>query len=734
MSLSLVGALKSPHQTGPQALQVGESKTSETPVGKHERLGFAAGFPMQMIQQGSPAIGKAPHMWQVSDLDRTADPRHDFYQFAVGGWVKENPIPEGYGSWGSFSELGELNNVRIEKLVSDLQTKKSITPEEQKIKDFYNSAMNEKAINDAGVKPLEPILALVAEHKISNAKDLSTVLGTLTDKWGVGGPYGCGSSNDKDDASWTMMSCDRSGISLDRDYYLEEGAKAKIKEQYQEHVGNMLALLGDADAKKKAEKIVALETELAKVYMSREMRRDPKNNYNKMKVADLQEKCKDGSMDWNAYFAASLASFPQLTVENLGTINVGDIKGIVAQSKIFKDLQKTDPSTLTAYFRWKIVHSFASFSLPKAFVDENFRFFSNVMYGVKDQKPRLKRAMGMTGSYLSMAIGKMFVKEHFSEETKKKALALVQNLRTELEHSLKTVEWIKNDKTREAALKKVSKFSVKIGYPDKWVDYADMGTLSGDHFENVRKARNFHNRRDLGFVNKATDRTEWGMSPQTINAYYDPSQNEICFPAGILQPPFFSADAHPSFNYGGIGAVIGHEMTHGFDDQGRKYDSDGNLKDWWTEEDAKEFETRAHVLVEQTNKFEIFGAHPNGVLTNGENLADLGGIKLAYGAMKRELESKKPAESLTHEWEDKFTTRQHFFLSYAKNWASNAKKESMIAQMAQDPHSPPQYRTNGPPSNLEEFHQAFETGLDKGLFNKFPYHMYREPEERVQLW
>jgi putative endopeptidase len=361
-------------------------------------------------------------------------------------------------------------------------------------------------------------------------------------------------------------------------------------------------------------------------------------------------------------------------------------------------------------------------------VEEQFNFWSKTMYGVNEMKPRWKRALGQTQGYLSMAIGKMYVNKYFSSDTKTKALAMVEDIRSQLEDRLKEVDWIKAESTRVKALEKVRAFGVKIGYPDKWIDYSSLEIKPNDHFGNVVRARVFGNERDLNFVNKPTDKTEWGMSPQTINAYYDPTMNEICFPAGILQPPFFNADVHDAFNYGGIGAVIGHEMTHGFDDSGRKYDSKGNLVDWWTDDDAKEFERRAAVMAAQTDSFKVFGVSPNGKLTNGENLADLGGIKLAYGALARKL--AKQGEDIFATQEDGFTTQQHFFLSYAKNWATNANKESIIQQIANDPHPPHQWRANGPTSNMEEFNQAF--GIQKGMF--WNDAMFRAPENRVQLW
>jgi predicted metalloendopeptidase len=497
----------------------------------------------------------------------------------------------------------------------------------------------------------------------------------------------------------------------DRDYYTKEddGSK-KLRDQYVEHVTKMLTLAGEpaAQAAEKAKKVMELETSLAKPARTRVELRDPQKNYNKMKPAELQKLMPD--FTWADYFKELNLSAP-------GDINVGQPDFFKAVGEIFKSASIDDCKT---YLRWHLIHNLAS-TLSSDFVDENFRFFETALRGTKVIKPRWKRVIAKTDEELGESLGKLYVAEHFPPEAKARALEMVNNLKEALADRIKTLEWM-DEPTKKEALKKLAAFTVKIGYPDKWRDYSALKVDRTSYAANVLRGDMFETNRQLKKIGKPVDRAEWGMSPPTVNAYYSPNLNEIVFPAGILQPPFFDPKADDAVNYGGMGAVIGHEMTHGFDDQGRQFDATGNLRDWWTPESAKNYTQRSKAVVDQYAAYEALpGLKLNGELTQGENIADIGGVKLAYMALQKALSKKGPQAKI-----DGFTQEQRFFLGFAQIWRNNQRDEDLKLQVATNPHSPGRFRTIGPLSNLVEFQKAFD------IPDGSP--MIRSADQRVNIW
>jgi predicted metalloendopeptidase len=485
----------------------------------------------------------------------------------------------------------------------------------------------------------------------------------------------------------------------------------KMREQYVAHVTKMLTLAGEpADAAADhAKKILAFETSLAVPARTRVELRDPQKNYNKMTQAELQTLTPDWK--WADYFKEIKLTAP-------GDINVGQPDFFKAANKVFTDTSIDD---WKIYLRWHLVHSSAK-ELSSDFVNEDFKFFGTTLTGAKQLKPRWKRVVASTDNAVGEALGKIYVADNFPPESKARMLALVKNIQEAMADSIKSRDWM-DDATKEEALKKLDAFSVKIGYPDKWRDYSPLKIDKGPFVLNAARAAMFETERQLKKIGKPVDRSEWGMTPPTVNAYYNPNMNEIVFPAGILQPPFFNAIADDAINYGGIGAVIAHEITHGFDDQGRQYDATGNLRDWWTPESAAKYKERADKIVKQYAEYEpLPGMHINGELTEGENLADDGGVKLAYAALQKALAKKGGAPEKI----DGFTPEQRFFLGWAQVWRANTRDEALKLRLNTDPHSPTKYRCNGPLSNTPEFQKAFN------LPDDCP--MVRPPDKRVSIW
>jgi len=531
---------------------------------------------------------------------------------------------------------------------------------------------------------------------------------------GVEALFGFGSGQDDKDSTHEIAQAGQGGLGLpDRDYYTKtDDASKKLRDQYVEHVSKMLTLLGEpaATAADQAKKILALETSLAQASRTRVELRDPQKNYNKMPLRQLQDLTPD--WNWSNYFKdIDLLAPPDINVHQPEFFKAADN---VFQSNPMEDWK--------AYLRWHLI-SEAAAELSNDFVNENFNFKERILRGTQQIKPRWKRVVMSEDGAIGEALGKLYVGFYFPPEAKARALELVNNLKEALADRIKTLEWM-DEPTKQAALKKLAAFTVKIGYPDKWLDYSLLRVDRGAFVLNAIRASKFEAARDLNKIGKPVDRTEWGMTPPTVNAYYNPKMNEIVFPAGILQPPFFYAKADDAVNYGGIGAVIGHEMTHGFDDQGRQYDEIGNLRDWWTPQSAAEFKKRSQAIVNQYNDYEpLPGLHVNGELTQGENIADLGGVKLAYAALQKALDKNPPARQ---EKIDGFTPEQRFFLSFATIWKSKERDEELKLRLNTDPHSPARYRVNGPLSDLPEFQRAFNVPDGSP--------MVRATDKRVNIW
>ena len=643
-----------------------------------------------------------------ANMDMTASPCDNFFQYASGGWVKNNPIPAAESRWGSFNELGNRNQAIerriLEKAANDRMTRPGTNL--QKVGDFYAAAMDSMAIEKAGLKYLQPRL-----DRIAAINDLPTLQHYLADPASFGtGWYGFGIAQDSKNSTQYAVRMGQGGLSLpDRDYYLKDDARSKaIRTAYQTYQVNIFKMLGDnqATAEKNAATVTRLETRLAKAARSRVDLRDREKNYNKIPVTQL---------------AADLPNLNvPLLLKDSGLNNVQDV--IVGQPEFLKEVNalfKEEPlADLKQYERWHLVSGVTA-ALPKAYGDESFKF-SQVLSGAKQQQPRWKRSLRATDGALGEAFGQLYVDEAFSPAAKARAKEMVENLRAAYAERIQAADWM-SAATKTEALKKLNAFAVKIGYPDKWKDYSALKISRESALNNLFAASEWASKENLGKFGKPIDRGEWGMTPPTVNAYYNSSMNEIVFPAGILQPPFYDPKVDDAVNYGGIGAVIGHEMTHGFDDQGRQYDAEGNLKDWWTKEDADKFNAKAAMVGKQYDAFmPLDSVHVNGKLTMGENLADLGGLTIAHQAFLKTAQSKA-GKSI-----DGFTPEQRFFLGWARIWAAHARPEYVRQQVQTDPHSPEQFRTNGPLQNMPEFHAAF--GCKDG--DK----MVRPTSARAKIW
>src|SRR5262249_15401912 len=604
-------------------------------------------------------------------------------------------VPPQYSRWAAFDELTEKNNDALHKIAEKAaNTHVDVTsaPEVQKVGDYYASGMDEKTIESERTKPLEDEL-----KRIDAIKDRADLLKAIAHLHtiGVDAFFGFGAGQDAKDSSREIAQATQGGLGLpDRDYYIKTDEDSKKKRAaYIEHVTKMLTLLGEPPAKaaENAKKIMELETSLARSSRTRVELRDPQKNYNKMSPADLQKLTPD--WNWPEYFKA-------IDLTDPGDINVG-------QPDFFKGanaaLTKTSIDDWKTYLRWHLIDAAAT-ELSKDFVNEDFKFSGRVLRGTKEIKPRWRRVVASTDGALGEALGKLYVAEYFPPEAKARALEMINNLKAALADRIKTLEWM-DEATKQEALKKLAAMNVKIGYPDKWRDYSLLEVDRGPYVSNAMRAANFEVNRELKKIGNPVDRTEWEMTPPAVNAYYEPHMNEIVFPAGILQPPFFDPKADDAVNYGGMGAVIGHEMTHGFDDQGRQFDAAGNLRDWWSPQAAAKFKERSQAIVKQFNEYEpLPGLHVNGDLTQGENIADLGGVKLAYAALQKALD-KNPQER--EKKIDGLTPGQRFFLSYAAIWRSKQRDEDLKLRLNSDPHSPARYRVDGPLSNLPEFAKTF---------------------------
>ncbi|MGB9181243.1 MAG: M13 family metallopeptidase [Pyrinomonadaceae bacterium] len=651
------------------------------------------------------------HGFDVSSLDKSANACADFYQFANGGWMKNNPIPAAYPEWGRFDVLDEMNQKVVREILEDAakNTKAKKGTNEQKIGDYYASCMDEQRADAEGTKPLEQELARI--NGIKDLKGVQTEVARLSAE-GVNTLFVFGSDQDYKNSKQVIAEIRQGGLSLpDRDYYFNTDDKSKnIRAEYVKHVAKMFELMGDEPAKAAAEAntVMTIETRLAEVSMDKVKRRDPDNTYHKMTLAQLQELTPH--LDWKNYFKS-------VGVEGNPEINVAMpdfLKGLDAQlASVSLDDWKT-------HLRWRLLNSVAS-ALSSKFVDEDFNFKGRILTGTTENLPRWKRCVASTDNALGEALGQVYVQKTFSPEAKARSIEMVKNLIAALQDDLSTLSWMGAD-TRKQAISKLNAFIRKIGYPDAWRNYEALEISRVPYVSNALNSRRFEFTRDLRKIGRPVDKMEWAMSPPTVNAYYNPQINEIVFPAGILQPPFFDPKADDAINYGGIGAVIGHEMTHGFDDQGAKFDSEGNLKNWWTDDDLKNFNSRTECVVKQFDAFEVEkGLHQNGKLVVGESVADLGGLTVAYAAFKKSLEGKQTPQPI-----DGFTPEQRFFLGWAQVWATNDRPEFARLMVNTNPHPLARFRVNGPLSNMPQFAAAFQC--------KEGDPMVRGVAERCQIW
>jgi len=628
--------------------------------------------------------------FDISAIDRSVDPCVDFYQYACGTWMKNNPIPPDQSVWGRFNELQERNLVILRGILEKAAVASpNRTPVEQKIGDFYESCMDERAIDRKGISPIRPDL-----DRIAALKDKAALVDEVANlhREGVNAMFSFGSGPDFKDSNMTIAQADQGGLGLpDRDYYLKTDAKSvELRKKYEAHVAKMFELLGDspAEAGRKAAVVLRVETGLAEGALDRVSRRDPAKVYHKMTAAEFE------SLTPAFGFRKYLVGMGTPQVQSLNVAEPGFFKGLQAL------ITKTSLADWKTYLTWHVVHSNASM-LPQKFVDADFDFYGRTLTGAKELKPRWKRCVGFTDNDLGEALGQKYVELTFGKEGKERTLKMVNEIEKALGQDIQQLTWM-TPETKQKALEKLHEVTNKIGYPDKWRDYSSVKIVRDDFVGNDRRATEFEVHRQLAKIGKAPDRNEWGMTPPTVNAYYDPTMNNINFPAGILQPPFYDNHMDDAVNLGAIGAVIGHELTHGFDDEGRQFDGHGNLKEWWTPADAKEFARRSECLVDEYSSFVSTGdTHLNGKLTLGENTADNGGVRLALMVLESELAGKKPAKI------DGFTPEQRLFLGYAQIWCQNATPEALRLRAETDPHSSGRFRVNGVVQNMPEFQKAF---------------------------
>ncbi|MBI5216628.1 MAG: M13 family metallopeptidase [Ignavibacteriae bacterium] len=629
----------------------------------------------------------------TQNFDISVKPTDDFFLYVNGTWMKNNPIPPDQSRWGSFSEVQERNFKILHEILDEAAAntgakKGSIV---QKVGDFYFSGMDTLSIQKQGAFPLADEFNRIA--KIKNSRELIDLIAYFhTASAGV--PFAFYAMQDMKNSTAIIANLFQSGLGLpDRDYYLKDDDKSKeLRSKYLAHVAKMFQLLGDnaSTAESNAKIVMDMETRLAKASLTRVELRDPENSYHRMTLDEMSELTP--MFPWQQYFRG-------IGLPNPGDVNVGQPEFIKEVANMVMDVTLESWKT---YLRWHLINATADY-LSSEFVNEHFDFFGRAMTGQKEMKVRWKRVLQTIDGNIGEALGQLYVEKAFGAQAKKRALEMVKDIQDAFREKVKNLDWM-SDLTKKEALRKLDAFTVKIGYPDKWRDYSSLDITRGAYVINVLRASQFEFKRNLSQIGKPVDRTEWGMSPPTVNAYYNPSMNEIVFPAGILQPPFFDANADDAVNYGGIGAVIGHEITHGFDDQGRKFNADGNMIDWWTDGDSKLYETKAAVVEQQFNNYVALDTqHVNGALTLGENIADLGGLSIAYDALQRSFRKNgRPADI------DGFTAEQRFFISFGQIWRQNIRDEALRLRLNTDPHSPGRFRCIGPVSNMEEWMKAFD--------------------------
>lgn len=678
------------------------------------RINYLVTIGMAALIAGSCSTKNEPvnQAFSLTNLDTTVSPATDFYQYACGGWLKNNPLGAEYARFGTFDKLAEDNQKQVRELIEKLATEKHEPGTAgEKIGLFFASAMDSALLETQGAEPIKNQLA-----QLSSITDKKAVMQAIVDmhKHQMYPFFYIYAAPDDKNSLMTIANTYQGGLGMsDRDYYLLTDAQTvEIRSQYEKHVGKMFVLAGidSTEAAKKAQRILAIETRLAKAHYDRILLRDPVKNYHKLSLAELQKEAP--SFDWTSYFKG-------IGLGVITELNVGQLSYIKEMDKVYASLSTSEFSD---YLSWNLINASADY-LSDAFVKQNFEFYGKVLSGREELQPRWKRAVESTNSVLGEAVGQLYVANYFPPQAKERMLKLVDNLKIALGERIAALEWM-SDTTKAKAQEKLAAIVVKIGYPDKWRDYSKLEIKTDSYWANIYRSGAFDFEWNMNKVGKPVDRTEWHMTPQTVNAYYNPTTNEICFPAGILQPPFFYLNADDAMNYGAIGVVIGHEMTHGFDDQGRQYDKDGNLNDWWTADDAAKFNARTQVLVNHFDNISVLDTvKANGRFTLGENIADQGGLQVSYQAFM-----KTRSENTTTENEkiDGFTPEQRFFLSYANVWANNIRDKEILRRTKEDPHSLGKWRVNGALPHVDAFYKAFD--VKEGDL------MYLAPEKRAKIW
>lgn len=643
----------------------------------------------------------------LKNLDTKVKPGDNFADYVSGSWLKTIKIPADKASYGAFDLLYDQSQKDVKTIIEEAAKATNVAgSNEQKIGDCYSSFMNRKDRDAKGIAPVQDELKAI--DAIANYDDLASFFG-IANRTGINIPFNISVYTDFKDPTKTILITWQSGLGLsDKEYYTSTDAKmVEIRTKYSAHVEKMLQLSGVANPKESALKIMALETSFAVNQMKKEDTRDMMKLYNKYATADLKTLLPD--FNWTNMLTKA-------GVEKEKNIVVAQVEYMKSLNAIIKS---TPIATWQSYLKWSTITKYASL-LNSELDNENFNFYSKTLNGTEKQEEDWKRAVNTVNASLGEVVGKVYVEKHFSPQAKERMVTMVENLLKAYAESIKKLDWM-SATTKKEALKKVDKFMIKIGYPNKWIDYSNLKIVKNDLLGNAQRAIEFEYQRNLDKLGKPVDRTEWGMTPQTVNAYYNPSLNEIVFPAAILQPPFFDLNADDAVNYGAIGAVIGHEIGHGFDDQGSTFDGDGVLKNWWTPADLAAFKAKTSALVAQYNGFKVFpDLNLNGEFTLGENIGDLGGLSIAIKAYKATLGGKEAPVM------DGFTGMQRVFLGWGQVWAEKTREEALRSQIARDPHSPAKFRTNGVVRNIPEFYEAFNIKPTDSL--------YLAPEKRVKIW
>ena len=662
---------------------------------------------MAVVSCGGYQSGQTSGL-HLDNLDTTVAPGADFYRYACGGWMENNPLGDQYARFGSFDQLAETNTERINGLIEDIASRKGVKGDEAKVGMLYNIAMDSVKLNADGMAPIASYLQRI--DAVTDNAGLQQLVAVMMRE--AFDPYFfVFASVDEKNSTKNLLQIYQSGLTLgNRDYYLSDDENNRnIREKYVGHIGRMFSLAGfdEESAKKASESVMRVETALAGAHFDNLTLRDPYRNYHKMPYQEFVSQFP--GMDWDSFMSV-------LGADNVDTLNVSQLEPLAKAVELITEGNIDDQKN---YLKWKVIDAAAPY-LSDAFVAENFEFYGKVISGQKEIKPRWKRAVATVDGVLGEEVGRMYVEKYFPPRAKERMITLIDNLKKSLGERISALEWM-SDSTKEKALEKLSTFYVKVGYPDKWRDYSALEIKNDSYFANIVRASVFEYDYLISKAGKPVDRTEWHMTPQTVNAYYNPTTNEICFPAGILQYPFFDMDADDAFNYGAIGVVIGHEMTHGFDDQGRLYDKNGNLADWWSQSDADNFKARAQVLVDWFDAIEVLpGLYANGSLTLGENIADFGGIQVAFQAFRNATASAPlPVK-------DGFTPEQRFFIAYANLWATNIRDEQIRYLTQMDVHSLGEWRVNAILPHVQAWYDAFGIVPEDG--------MYLAPENRASIW